>query len=65
VAIGLAGSLLAGRWMKSLVYGVSAADPTSLALSAIFVGAIALLAALIPARRAALIDPAQSLRTDG
>jgi ABC-type antimicrobial peptide transport system permease subunit len=65
VAIGLAGSLFAGRWMRSLVYGVSAFDPLSLALSAIFVAAIALVAALVPTRRAASIDPAESLRMEG
>jgi ABC-type antimicrobial peptide transport system permease subunit len=65
VAVGICAALGAAVWMRSLVYGISASDPASMAASAMFVAAIALLASIIPARRAIRIDPAESLRTDG
>jgi putative ABC transport system permease protein len=64
VATGLWASLLAGRWMKSLVYGISASDPVSLAAGALFIMAIATFASALPARRAVSIPPAETLRMD-
>jgi predicted permease len=64
MATGLWASLLAGRWMKSLVYGISASDPVSLGASAFFIAAIAVVAAVLPARRAISIAPAETLRLD-
>ena len=64
VATGLWASLLAGRWMKSLIYGISASDPVSFGASALFIGAIAAAAGVLPTRRAIAIAPAQTLRID-
>ena len=50
--------------MKSLVYGISTADPGSLGASAVFIAAIAAFASVLPARRAISIAPADTLRTD-
>jgi putative ABC transport system permease protein len=59
---GLIASLAAMRALASLLYGVSATDPPTLAaVSAVLLG-VSALAILIPARRAAHIDPMTALR---
>jgi len=63
-AIGLAAATAASYLLRSFLFGVSAFDPLVLTLAAIFVLLLALLASLLPARRAASIDPMQALRAD-
>ncbi len=63
VAIGLAGSLAVTRVMASVLYGVSATDPATLAIVAVLLAGVALLASYIPARRAARVDPMLALRS--
>ena len=60
-AIGLAGSLVVARVMRSLLYGVAPGDPLTLAAVAAAVSGVALLASWIPARRATRVDPLASL----
>jgi putative ABC transport system permease protein len=60
--IGLAGAIAASRLLRSFLFGVSALDPLVLTLAAIFVLLLALAASLLPAARAAKIDPMQALR---
>jgi putative ABC transport system permease protein len=62
VGIGLISALLLTRLMQGLLYGVSASDPATLGLVAAALGAVALLACLVPARRATRIDPLAALR---
>ena len=62
VVIGLAGALALGRWFQSLLYGVSATDPVIYSTVALFLGATAIVACLIPARRATRVDPMIALR---
>ena len=50
--------------LRSQLFGVSPADPVSLIAAVLLVSTVALLAALIPARRAATIDPVTALRTE-
>jgi predicted permease len=50
--------------LRSQLYGVSPGDPLSLIAAVLVVSAVALLAALIPARRAATLDPVTALRTE-
>ena len=50
--------------MQSLLFGVSPFDPLVLGLAAVFVLTLALVASLLPARRAASIDPMEALRAD-
>jgi putative ABC transport system permease protein len=62
--IGLAGSFALMRVMKTLLFGVSAADPLTFAASALLLLAVSLLACWVPARRAAKVDPLIALRHD-
>ncbi len=57
-------ALLLGRLLRSQLYGVSAADPLTVLGGTLLVAAVALLAALLPARRAASVEPMQALRTE-
>ena len=49
--------------MQSLLFGVKAADPVTFALTALLLLAVALIACVVPLRRATLINPIQALRT--
>jgi len=64
IAVTLPVALLLGRLLRSQLYGVSAADPGTLFGGTLLVAAVALLAALLPARRAASVEPMQALRTE-
>jgi ABC-type antimicrobial peptide transport system permease subunit len=64
LALGLAGSVAAGRFLKEFLFETSALDPvTFLAALLVLVGA-ALIASFLPARRAASIDPTKALRSE-
>ena len=63
-AIGLVVAYSAAGLMRALVIGVSTRDPLTFGATAAVLGAIALLATYIPARRATRIDPLIALRTD-
>ena len=62
LAIGLAGAFALTRFMKSLLFGVSVLDPLALAVACVSMTLIGLLAAWIPANRAARVDPMSALR---
>ena len=62
LAAGLAGALALGRALGGLLYGVPAHDPAILTIACAVLGTAALVACGMPARRAALIDPAIALR---
>jgi putative ABC transport system permease protein len=64
VLVALPCAVLLGRTLRSQLFGVSAADPWTLAGVAVLMGLIGLFATLIPARRAASIDPVEALRTE-
>jgi putative ABC transport system permease protein len=64
IFIGLAGAVIAARALGHLLYDVTATDPVTLAGVAVLLSAVALLAAYLPARRAARLDPVVALRTD-
>ncbi|HSB54087.1 MAG TPA: ADOP family duplicated permease [Gemmatimonadales bacterium] len=64
VVLGIVAALVAGRALGSLVYGVSPHDVPTMILAGGTVLLVALAASLLPARRAAKVDPMQSLRSD-
>jgi putative ABC transport system permease protein len=64
VVVGLAGAVYGVRILESLLYGVKATDPLTFAIVPALLGAVALLAAVIPARRATRVDPIIAMRAD-
>ncbi len=63
-AIGLIATAAASRLLDSLLFAVSPFDPLVLSLAALFVLALAVVASLLPAVRAASIEPMRALRAD-
>jgi ABC-type antimicrobial peptide transport system permease subunit len=61
-ALGVVGALALTRVMKSLLFQVSATDPSTYAGIAVLFVVVALAASYIPARRATRIDPTAALR---
>jgi putative ABC transport system permease protein len=64
VAAGCIGAWLVSRLLGVLLYGVTAGDPLTYLATVAVIVLVALLATLLPARRAALVDPTVALRAD-
>jgi len=62
--IGIPMALLSGSLIASQLFEVKGRDPLALLLAALALGICALVAGLVPARRAASIEPMQALRTE-
>jgi predicted permease len=64
VVVGLAGAAALGRTLEGLLFGVRPLDPATYAIAGVAVIGVGLLAASLPAIRAARIDPADALRQE-
>ncbi len=64
LAVGLAAALALGRLIAAQLYQTSAHNPLLLAATMSILAVAALLACLLPARRATLVDPIEALRTE-
>jgi predicted permease len=62
LVLGLAAALWAGRFVQTVVYGVSTTDPLTIGGAVALLAIVTTLAAGIPARRAALVNPTDALR---
>jgi putative ABC transport system permease protein len=64
ISIGAVAALMLARALASALYGVAPTDPGAIAVTAVVLTGAALLACLIPARRAIRVDPVDTLRED-
>jgi putative ABC transport system permease protein len=64
LALGLVGSFAAGRLIAAQLYQISPHNPLLLGTTAVALGVVAMLACLIPARRASLVNPIEAMRTE-
>ncbi len=64
VLLGIAGSVMMMRTIAAFLYGVKPADPTTFAIVSVIYLCVALVASLVPARRASRIDPLAALRSE-
>jgi len=62
--LGALGLLFATRFVESMLHGVSAYDPMTLAAAAATLLLVTILAAIVPALRAARLDPIETLRSE-
>jgi putative ABC transport system permease protein len=64
VVVAVPCAILLARGLRSQLFGVSAADPLTLAAVVLLMGVVGLAAALLPARRAANVEPMEALRAE-
>lgn len=64
VGLGLAGAWALRRVVQSMLYGVGTGDPAAFAAAAVLLMSIAVLATLIPSRRATRVDPVRAIRVE-
>jgi predicted permease len=64
IVVTLPVAILLSRTVRSQLYGVSPADPVVLIVGTLMIALVAMLSALLPARRAATVEPMKALRTE-
>jgi predicted permease len=64
LALGLGGTLLTTRVMRTVLYGIAPTDPVTLGAVVALLAAVAVAASWVPARRATSVDPVSSLRAE-
>ena len=61
---GAIAAVIGGRLIETLLFGVTPADPLTMAEAAMALASVAVLATVVPARRAASVDPIVALRAE-
>ncbi|MCH7716704.1 MAG: ABC transporter permease [Gemmatimonadetes bacterium] len=64
MVVGIGGAAVATRLLESFLFGVTTTDPLAFVLGVVVLGGVAIVASYIPARRATLVDPVQTLRAE-
>jgi len=64
LALGMAGALVVGRALRTLLYGVGAADAATFAATVVALITVVFVASYVPARRAMRVDPTSALRAE-
>ena len=64
LVFGVGGAIAASDLLQSLLFGIAPHDPVTFAVIPFFFAAVALAAGIVPARRAARLDPMEALRTE-
>jgi predicted permease len=64
IAVAIPCSVMLGRLLRSQLFGVSTADPFTLGAVVLLIALVALIAAIVPARRASTVDPTTALRAE-
>jgi ABC-type antimicrobial peptide transport system permease subunit len=62
--LGIGAAVALSRYLRTILFGISALDPATYVVLTLALIAAALFAAFTPARRATLVDPAMSLRSE-
>ena len=62
IGLGIVGALFLSRFLQGFVFGIEPSDPPTYAVVTLVVAAVAFVACFVPARRAAGLDPAETLR---
>jgi putative ABC transport system permease protein len=63
-ALGSIGLFFTTRAIENMLYGVSAFDPTTIAIASALLALVVVVASMTPAQRAASVDPMQAIRTE-
>jgi len=63
-ALGLTGALAATRLLETMLFKVKPLDPAVYLLVVVLLGVVTIVASYVPARRAALLDPVELLKTE-
>jgi putative ABC transport system permease protein len=64
IAVGTVGALALSRLLRGLVFDVSTSDPATFVVTALLLTAVGLVACWLPARRASLTDPVETMRRE-
>lgn len=64
IGVGLAGAFVLSRLTSSLLYGVSPTDPLTYLVVAGLITMVAVLACIVPTRRATRVDPLSAIRAE-
>jgi putative ABC transport system permease protein len=63
LVVGVIAAAAVTRFLAAFLYGITASDPVSIALTLVVLALVATTACYLPARRAARVDPAIALRS--